>query len=133
MYGCARVETAGRYRVVWRNLRDHRDGNCGSDRNNDSFLAFPTTQSDAKFQIPFKVYGGGEGTWNWSTTYDINEEKERVCLDFSEGIQEMEIHGRSRDHAIDKVVLFRVDGTLADCRAAGTTGFDALPETGIQP
>jgi hypothetical protein len=96
-------------------------------------MVFPTTQSDAKFKVPFKVYGGGSGTWNWSTTYDIHEEKKQVCLDFDAGIQEMEIHGRSRDHAIDKVVIFRVDGTLADCQGAGTTGFDALAETGKQP
>jgi hypothetical protein len=64
--------------------------------------------SDAKFKVPFKVYGGGTGTWNWSATYDINNEKQKVCLEFDAGVHTMAIHGRSRDHAIDKVALFLV-------------------------
>lgn len=125
------VKTAGRYRFAWRNLRDHTGG-CENDRNNDSFVAFPSTLSDEHFQEPFKVYGGGHGSYNWTNSYDIHGVgKERVCVEFEPGVHTMRLSGRSNNHAIDRIAIFRVEGDLAECRSNGLLGdLDDRPVTG---
>ncbi len=128
------VKTAGRYRLAWRNLRDHTGG-CGDDRNNDSFVAFPTTLSEEHFQEPFKVFGGGHDTYNWTNSYDIHDVgKERVCVEFEPGVHTLRLSGRSNNHAIDRVAIFRVEGDLEECRKNSyLNDLDDRPVTGQSP
>ncbi|MEM9458009.1 MAG: hypothetical protein AAGF11_27770 [Myxococcota bacterium] len=125
------VKTAGMYRFAGRNLRDHT-GDCENDRNNDSFVAFPSTLSDPHFREPFKVFGGGHGAYNWTNSYDIHDVgKARVCVEFEPGVHTMRLSGRSNNHAIDRVAIFRVEGDVGDCRNNGLlNGLDDRPVTG---
>ena len=128
------VKEAGMHRFAWRNLRDHTGG-CGDDRNNDSFIAFPSTLSDDHFKEPFKVFGGGHGNYNWTNSYDIHDVgKERVCVEFEPGVHTVRISGRSNAHAIDRIAIIRIDGDEEECRRnAHINGLDDRPLTGQAP
>ncbi|MEM9193743.1 MAG: hypothetical protein AAGF12_31500 [Myxococcota bacterium] len=110
------VQEAGLYRFAWRNLRDHTGG-CGDDRNNDSYVSFPTSSGDEHFREPFKVFGGGSGSFNWTASYDIEEVgKNRVCIELEAGTHTLRIAGRSNQHVIDRVAIGQTDGTIDGCR-----------------
>ena len=128
------VREEGMYRFAWRNLRDHT-GDCENDRNNDSFVALPSTLSDDHFKEPFKVFGGGHDSYNWTNSYDIhNVGKERVCVEFAPGVHTLRLSGRSNHHAIDRIAFIRVDGVEEECRRnSHINGLDDRPLTGRQP
>ncbi len=129
------VRTSGYHRLVWRNLRDHRAGACEHDKNNDSFVAFPGAMNDEHFQEPFKVYGGGSGSFTWSGSYDIHDlGKDDVCVDLDAGVQTFDLAGRSNWHAIDRIAIVYTGDDLQSCRGNGPKeGLDARPNTGVAP
>lgn len=125
------AKEAGFYRMVWRNLRDHRAGDCGDDRNNDSFVSFPGALNDDHFTEPFKVFGGGHGTFNWNSSYDIHEiGKDDVCVELKAGVETMTLAGRSNHHAIDRIAIIHTGDSLASCRDLGTNDLDGRENTG---
>lgn len=57
----------------------------------------------------FKVYRSGSGDWVWSTrTSDSDAHNIFVRFDYP-GIYMIQVSGRSKDHAIDRMVLYRTD------------------------
>ncbi len=59
----------------------------------------------------FKVYRSGAGDWVWSTNTSDND-GHRIYVQFdSPGVYLIQVSGRSKDHAIDRMVLFNDDYT----------------------
>lgn len=128
------AKRSGLHRFAWRNMRDH-SGGCEHDRNNDSYLAFPTANADDHLKAPFKAFGGGNNDFDWWATYDIEGlGKNEICLDFDAGVHTVQIMGRSNQHAIDRIALIRVESGESDCLSpARLDGLDERPVTGRAP
>jgi len=124
------VKSAGTFRMAFRNLEDNATDSCEGDRNNDAFVAFPSTTSDPAFRKPFKVFHGGNGgAWDWNARYDIgglSPDKEDVCVALSEGVHELELRGRAPNFYIDKIAICRYDDLKA-CRDANSASYEQLP------
>jgi len=124
------VKSAGTFRMAFRNLEDNATDSCEGDRNNDAFVAFPSTTSDPAFRKPFKVFHGGNGgAWDWNARYDIaglSPDKEDVCVALSEGVHELELRGRAPNFYIDRIAICRYDD-LKGCRDANSASYEQLP------
>ena len=57
----------------------------------------------------FKVYRSGPGDWVWSTRTSDNDAHNIFARFDYPGIYLIEVSGRSKDHAIDRMVLYRDD------------------------
>ncbi len=57
----------------------------------------------------FKVYRSGEGDWIWSTQTSDSDAHQIYARFDVPGIYQINVSGRSKDHAIDRMVLYRSD------------------------
>lgn len=57
----------------------------------------------------FKVYRSGSGLWKWSTRTSDNDAHEIYARFDSPGLYLIQISGRSKNHAIDRIVLNEVN------------------------
>jgi len=119
------VSKAGRYRFQWRSRIGQGTENT---EHNDSWLRF---QDAAKFYAEkegmrlypggtglspnpngsslrgwFKIYQNRFGDWTWQTRTSDHDPHE-IYVEFdSAGMYTMEISGRSKGHAIDRIILY---------------------------
>ena len=128
------ISNPGTYQFLWRNsiragssTTDSNDSwlkiladNFYGVRNSDGNIVCPTGQpstNQCEGQTPkgstgngwFKVYrsGGTASSWSWSTRTS-DSDPHLIYADFNEvGEYEVQISARSKNHAIDRLVLFR--------------------------
>ena len=101
-----RVQTAGNYELRWRSYIAH---GTNATEANDSWVRFPTGKN-IKGQHGLngwtKAYQNQKGQWSWSakTTDHVGNSIRQY---FSKGDHKIQISGRSKGHAIDRIVMFR--------------------------
>jgi len=132
-----RVEKAGNYELRWRSYIG--EGNDATE-SNDSWVRFPSGQNISG-QHPIngwtKVYMNQLNQWSWSAKTVDNVGKS-VRQFFTEGDHVIEVSGRSRGHAIDRIVLFRYadisfSSGAFDAFSASDTVDGSVPSTKPQP
>ncbi len=57
----------------------------------------------------FKVYRSGQGEWVWSTQTSDSDAHQIYARFDQPGIYQIQVSGRSKDHAIDRMVAYRDD------------------------
>ena len=84
---------------------DPTTNDCPTDLDADG----NTTPNGSGSNGWFKVYRSGQGDWIWSTRTSDNDGHDIFARFDEPGIYTVEIAGRSRDHAIDRWVLYEAD------------------------
>ena len=118
-----RIEEAGNYELIWRS----RIGiGTNPTEHNDSWVRFPTGQNVAGEQAIngwVKVFMNRINSWYWrAVTVDFVGRPIRQF--FPAGEHTIQISGRSRGHAIDRIALFAYE----DVRFSESL-FDSLPQS----
>ncbi len=100
-----RIARSGNYELSWRSRI--AEGNSRTEAN-DSWVRFPTGRNVAGEQ-PLngwtKVYMNVINDWSWNAR-TVDNAGRRVRQFFTAGEHVMEISGRSRGHAIDRIALY---------------------------
>ncbi|QBG46738.1 hypothetical protein EGM51_04750 [Verrucomicrobia bacterium S94] len=109
------IKTAGDYTFRWRS-KQYDDVEAG-DAGNDTYVKFETgtplpmtandgsTQTITKFT---KVWVQSQASWSWNTSFEpvhgvfVTNPK----VHYDAGIHEIKIAGRSKGHAIDRLILY---------------------------
>ncbi|MEM1120948.1 MAG: hypothetical protein AAGJ18_10910 [Bacteroidota bacterium] len=122
------IEKAGRYRFQWRSRIAQGTSNT---EHNDSWLRFNDAsdfygekgdtrvypKGTGKTPNPngstrggwFKIYQNSRGDWTWQTRTSDND-PHNIFVEFdTAGVYSLEIAGRSKGHAIDRLVLYHSD------------------------
>lgn len=156
IYTKIKITKTGTYKILWRNKVG--EGTSSTDCN-DSWLRIPDANFYAKkgttIYYPkgtgktpnpkgasadgwFKVYSSGTIDWTWSTRTSDNEGAE-IYVDFDKvGEYTLEISGRSKNHCIDRIVLFHSsvsEATAKDLNQAETkinSGSGSVPSKTIK-
>lgn len=66
----------------------------------------------------FKVYMNRVGEWFWRSSTSDNDPHDIFATFNAAGVYDVEISGRSKSHAIDQFVLFKIDKSLSDAQNA---------------
>ena len=116
-----RIATEGNYELRWRSRIN--EGELATEHN-DSWVRL-ATGTNIPDEYPLsgwtKAFMNAQDTWSWQThTKDHDGQSIRQHLEA--GDHTIEISGRSRGHAIDRVALYRYDTVDFD-----SGDFDALP------
>ena len=100
-----RINRAGNYQLRWRSRI--AEGNNPTEAN-DSWVRFPTGRNVAGEQ-PIntwtKVYSNGLNQWSWGSV-TVDHVGRPIRQFFRAGDHTMQISGRSRGHALDRIVLY---------------------------
>lgn len=102
-----RIQTPGNYQMRWRSQIALGDE---STESNDSWIRLATGE-DVPENPPMdgwtKVYMSTLGRWDWTSQRAVHEVGHSVRQYFAQGDHTLEISGRSRGHAIDRIALYR--------------------------
>jgi len=134
------IQTPGTYRFQWRSHINEGDNNTES---NDAWLRFADAadfygEKKGNFVYPngtgkkpnpegqskdgwFKIYMNQLDTWSWQARTSDNDAHDIYVVFDSAGIYTMEISGRSKGFALDRIVLYNVSvstGNATDTAAA---------------
>ena len=103
-----RIETAGNYQMIWRSHIALGDSNTD---HNDSWVRL-ATGVDIPEEHPLdgwtKVYMNKLGSWTWRSV-TVDHVGNDIRQYFERGDHTIEISGRSKGHAIDKIALYRYE------------------------
>ncbi|MGJ8639959.1 MAG: DUF5060 domain-containing protein [Opitutaceae bacterium] len=126
------IETEGVYTFRWR-TKQHNAGQAG-DQGNDTYVKFETGtpqvmtgSKGSSFTLTkfTKVWIQEKNSWPWNTNFEpIHAEfvySPKVY--YTPGTHEIKLAGRSRGHAIDRIVLHHSSVTF------NTTNFESAPES----
>jgi hypothetical protein len=128
-----KINTPGTYQFVWSSRI--AQGSSNTDFN-DSWLRIPTAndfygekangarvypKGSGKTPVPegagsngwFKVYMNRVGEWFWRSSTSDNDPHNIFARFDAAGTYDIEISGRSKSHAIDQFVLFKIDKNLS--------------------
>lgn len=148
-----KINSPGRYRFQWRN----RVGlGTNATEHNDSWLRFPDAddfygekagggrvypKGSGKTPVPngagadgwFKVYLSNTTDWTWGSNTSDND-SHPIYVEFDNaGTYTMQISGRSKDHLIDRIAIFKsdVNGTALANNETPCTGGGNVSVTGV--
>ncbi len=103
-----RVQQAGNYELRWRSYI--AEGNNATEAN-DSWVRFPTGRNingEHALNGWTKSFQNQRNQWSWSAK-TVDNVGRPIRQFFSAGDHVIEISGRSRGHAIDRLVMYRYD------------------------
>ncbi|TPN87772.1 CBM96 family carbohydrate-binding protein [Aquimarina algicola] len=121
-----KINSPGKYRFQWRSSIGK---GTNSTEHNDSWLRLPDANAfygekngnrvypkgSGQTPVPegagangwFKIYLSGSTDWTWSTNTSDNDAHQIFAEFNSAGVYTIEVSGRSKDHLIDRIVMYK--------------------------